>query len=55
MPKGRPLSPLVLDEEQRGQLMALSRSTSMPHGLVQRARLILASAEGLSNQAVAER
>ena len=35
--------------------MALSRSTSMPHGLVQRARLILASAEGLSNQAVAER
>ena len=55
MPQGRPLSPLVLDEEQRGQLMALSRSTSMPHGLVQRARLILASAEGLSNQAVAER
>ena len=45
MPQGRPLSPLVLDEEQRGQLMALSRSTSMPHGLVQRARLILASAE----------
>lgn len=53
--KGRPLTPLVLDEEQRSQLMALSRSNSMPHGLVQRARIILASADGLSNKAVAER
>lgn len=55
MPRGRPLTPLVLDEQQRSDLMALSRSTSMPHGLVQRARLVLASAEGFSNKAVAQR
>ena len=55
MPKGRPLTPLILDDQQRDDLMALSRSTSMPHGLVQRARLVLASAEGLSNKAVGQR
>ena len=53
MPRGRPLTPLTLDHEQRGQLTALSRSTTMPHALVQRAQVILASAEGLSNKAVA--
>ncbi len=55
MPRGRPLPPLVLTDDQRDQLVAVSRSTSMPHGLVQRARMILACAEGLTNTAVAER
>ena len=48
-------SPLVLGDEQRHQLQGVARSTSLPHGLVLRARMILASAEGLTNQAVAER
>ena len=55
MPRGRQLSPLVLDDQQRTDLLALARSTSMPHALVQRAQLILASAEGLTNKAVAQR
>ena len=41
MPPGRELTPLVLTDEQREQLEAWSRSTSMPHGLVLRARIIL--------------
>ena len=53
MPRGRPLTPLTLDDEERDQLTALSRSNTMPHALVQRAQVILASAEGLNNKAVA--
>ena len=36
MPRGRPLPPLILDHDQRGQLEAVARSTSLPHGLVLR-------------------
>ena len=55
MPRGRKLAPLVLGDEQREQLLSWTRSTSMPHGLVLRARIVLASAEGLTNTAVAKR
>ena len=55
MARGRPLPPLVLTDEQREQLTAVSQSTSMPYGLVQRARIVLACAQGLTNSAVAER
>ena len=55
MPRGRKLPPLTLTDEQRDQLQGVARSTSLPHGLVLRARMILASAEGLTNRAVAER
>ena len=55
MPRGRPLPPLIVDDDQRAQLEAVARSTSLPHGLVLRSRMILASAEGLTNRAVAER
>ena len=55
MPRGRQLPPLVLTDEQREQLTALSQSTSMPYGLVQRARIVLTCAQGLTNSAVAER
>ena len=54
MARGRPLAPLVLTDDQRDQLTSLSQSTSMPHGLVQRVRIVLACADGLSNKAVAE-
>ena len=55
MPRGRQLPPLVLTDEQREQLVAVSQSTSMPYGLVQRARIILACGEGVTNSAVAQR
>ena len=55
MPRGRPLPPLVLTSEQREQLTTLSRSTLMPYGLVQRARIVLSCAQGLTNSAVAKR
>ena len=55
MPRGPPLPPLILDDDQRVQLEAVARSTSLPHGLVLRSRMILAGAEGLTNRAVAER
>lgn len=51
---GRPKKPLVLDEEQRAQLIALSRSRSIPHSLVERARIVLHAAEGLSNTEISE-
>ena len=52
-PRGPKLPPLTLSDEQRDQLRGVARSTSLPHGLVLRARMILA--EGLTNRAVAER
>ena len=55
MPRGRQLPPLVLTSEQREHLTAVSQSTSMPYGLVQRARIVLTCAQGLTNSAVAER
>jgi len=55
MPRGRQLPPLVLTGEQREQLTTVSQSTSMPYGLVQRARIVLTCAQGLTNSAVAER
>lgn len=53
MPSGRKLTPLALTDEQRERPEAWSRSTSMPNGLVLRARIILASVEALTNTAVA--
>jgi len=52
---GRPKKPLVLDEEQRMQLVTLSHSRSVPHGLVERANVILFAAQGISNTEISER
>ncbi|MFQ5874797.1 MAG: IS630 family transposase [Dehalococcoidia bacterium] len=52
--RGRPLQPLSLRPELRHQLQSLVRSPSLPQGLARRARIILLSADGLSNQAVAQ-
>ena len=54
MPLGRKLTLLWLTDEQREQLEAWSRSTSMPHGLDLPARIILTSAESLTNTTVAQ-
>ena len=53
MPRGRKLAALELTDEQRAQLESVAQSTSMPHGLVQRAKIVLACAEGVTNAAVA--
>jgi putative transposase len=55
MRTGRPKKPIVLAEEQNKQLTSLAQSRALPHGLVQRAKIILHAAEGLSNTEIAER
>ena len=53
MAMGRPKAALVLSADERGQLQSLARSRSLPAGLVRRANLVLACAEGAANSAVA--
>ena len=55
MSLGRPLTPLQLEQEQREQLEAMASSRSLPHGLVTRVRIVLLSADGLSNKDIAAR
>jgi putative transposase len=50
MPRGRPIVPLVISDEIRGELEALSNSRSLPYALVRRAQIILLSAAGMSIQ-----
>jgi putative transposase len=52
---GRPKPAIILAEQDKMQLMAISQSRSLPHGLVTRARLVLLAAEGLSNSSIAEK
>lgn len=49
MPRGRPTVPIVLTEEARLELEAMSRSRSLPYALVRRAQIILMAADGLNN------
>ena len=53
MPIGRPRSELVLSEEERIQLTSLAGSRSLPHALVARAKVVLWSADGVSNSEIA--
>ena len=55
MPRGRPVVPIVLSDEQKNQLLSIARSRSLPHGLVQRAQIVLDCAQGESNAAIAKR
>ena len=55
MPRGRPVAPIVLDVEEKNQLLSFARSRSLPHGIVRRAQIVLACAEGESNAAIASR
>jgi len=55
MPRGRPVAPIVLDENERKQLMSLANSRALPHGMVQRAQIVLACADGEANIAIAKR
>jgi transposase len=49
------VAPLILREGDRGRLEALARSASVRASLAQRARIVLMSAEGLTNTEIARR
>jgi len=55
MRSGRPKQPLNLVNEEKDQLVALSSSRSLPRGLTQRAQIVLFSAQGMSNMAIADK
>lgn len=55
MRTGRPKAELVLSEHERAQLQSFARSRSLPACLSNRARIILSSADGELNSAIAER
>ena len=52
MAQGRPLEPLNLSDEVRAQLESISRSRSMSHALVRRAKIVLMSDQGRTNQQI---
>jgi putative transposase len=55
MSQGRPLAPLRLSAAEQDELLAMTRSRSMPQSLATRARIVLLAAEGESNTSIAER
>ena len=55
MAPGRPIAPLVLDDTEKSQLLSLANARSLPHGLVRRAQIVLACAEGEPNASIARR
>ncbi len=54
MALGRPLEPLNISEEVRSQLESISRSRSMSHALVRRAKIVLMSDQGRTNQQIGQ-
>jgi hypothetical protein len=52
---GRPKSEVVLNEDERVQLSSLGGSRSLPHALVARAKVVLWSADGMSDSEIATR
>ena len=53
--RGRPNQQLEVSRSEREQLEAVVRSRSLPHGVVQRARIVLLSADGVGSNEVAQR
>jgi transposase len=53
MARGRPKAELHLSTEARAQLQGIASSRSLPHGLVRRVQIVLASADGEPNSAIA--
>ncbi|HRT97103.1 MAG TPA: IS630 family transposase [Planctomycetota bacterium] len=53
MRTGRPKKPLTLSPEERASLTAWASSRSLPHGLVRRAQILLLTADGTPNTAIA--
>lgn len=55
MPRGRPIAPLVLSDDEKSQLMSIALSRTLPHGVVRRAQIVLACAKGETNTSIAQR
>ena len=55
MPIGRPPVPITLSEGEKEELESMTRSLTLPHGLVRRARIILACAAGEPRVEIAKR
>lgn len=55
MALGRPIPLVVLTPDVRMQLEAMTRSRSLPHPLLRRARIVLLAADGFNNKAVAQK
>ena len=55
MPRGRPLTPLTLTTEERETLDRWVQRRKTAQALAQRARLVLAAADGMSNKAIGAR
>ena len=52
---GRTADALLLGDEERAELEALTRSRSVSAGVAQRARIVLLAAEGTPNHQIAEK
>jgi transposase len=52
---GRPVQPIELTHETKEQLISITRSRALPHGLVRRAKIILMAGEGYNNKTIAEK
>lgn len=50
----RPTRPIHLSPEQEKLLQAIANSREIPHGLVQRAKIVLAVSQGLTNKFIAQ-
>lgn len=50
---GRKGIEVVVSELEREQLLSMSRSRSMPHSLVRRAKIVLMAADGYTNHEIA--
>ena len=55
MARGRPVAPIVLNDDERSRLRSIVRSRSSPHGIVRRAQIVLACGEGEPNSSTAQR
>ena len=55
MALGRPMPPLVLNDDEVQQLQGIASSRSLPHSIVQRAQIVLACGAGETNTAIAQR
>jgi putative transposase len=55
MALGRPKAELRLSTDERAQLEGIANSRSLPHGLVRRVQIVLASADDEPNSAIARR
>ena len=55
MSRGRRAVPVALNDDEKNQLLSITRSRALPHGIVRRAQIVLACAEGETNASIAKR